>query len=80
MKKKTTFDAAAWDEMMKLYNGWLSYLLTRLGEETVRVPVIDLRRALESLSCRVEREGEAYVIRLNPDREAGIREGDEADG
>ncbi len=63
------------DETLKLYNGWLSYLLKRLGEDTVWVPCGELREALETLSCRVEREGDMYVIHM---RSAGTEEGGKA--
>ncbi len=55
---------AAVEETLRLYDGWLSYLLRRLGETTVRVEAADLREALQTLSCRVERDGSGYVIRL----------------
>ena len=60
-------DKAAWEaaeELMKLYRGWLGYLLSRLGEGEVRVPVLDVSRALDELSCTTVREGDEYVIRL----------------
>ncbi len=56
--------AAAVDEMMHLYNGWLAYLLRRLGVSAMRVERAELEQALAQLSCRVEREGNAYVIRM----------------
>lgn len=54
----------ALDETLRLYGGWLSYLLGRLGESVVRVEADELRHALETLSCRVEKEGSAYVIHM----------------
>ncbi len=71
MKKNATIDAAAFDEVMHLCTGWLAYLLRRLGEDTVRVPADALREALATLSCRVEKDGEAYVIRLATDAADG---------
>ncbi len=55
---------AAMEETLKLYHAWLGYLLTLRGEEVIRVKAADIKRALETLSCAVEREGDEYVIRL----------------
>lgn len=49
---------------MSLYRAWLAYLLTRLGEKIIRVPVSDVSDALKSLRCDATREGEDYVIRM----------------
>ncbi len=65
------YTAAAVEETLRLYDGWLSYLLTRLGTDTVRVEAADLRDALATLSCRVERDGSGYVIHVNDRREGG---------
>ncbi len=62
--KAEAVSVAVLDEMMRLYNGWLSYLLRRLGEQEIRVESEELKAALETLSCRVEREGSGYVIRM----------------
>lgn len=61
---------AAMEETLRLYHAWLGYLLTLQGQEVLRVKAADLRRALESLSCSVSREGEEYVIRLQGGGEA----------
>lgn len=52
-------------QTLSLYHAWLGYLLDRLGQETVRVQVRDIQKALDTLSCQVSREGDAYVIRLH---------------
>ena len=57
-------ESAAVEETIRLYHAWLGYLLTRQGEQVLRVGVEDIRRALDALSCRVTREGEEYVICL----------------
>lgn len=64
MKNRTDALSPAVSETLRLYHGWLSYLLTRLGEETVRVEADDLSRAIRELSCSVSKEGSAYIIRL----------------
>ena len=51
-------------QTLSLYHAWLGYLLDRLGQETVRVQVRDIQKALDTLSCQVSREDDAYVIRL----------------
>lgn len=61
---------AAMEETLGLYHAWLGYLLTRQGEETLRVEVEDIRSALDRFSCTVERDGDAYVIRLATRKEA----------
>ena len=66
--------AAAMEETLRLYHAWLGYLLTQRGEETVRVKAADIKRALESLSCSVAREGDEYVIRLGEGGEAAHEE------
>ncbi len=66
MKPQTTPESmspAGMEEVLHLYGGWLAYLLTRIGEDTIRVPCRDIRQALKTLSCRVSREGDEYVIR-----------------
>ena len=60
---------AAMEEALKLYHAWLGYLLARQGEETLRVKTEDIRGALENFSCSVERDGDAYVIRLQTGKE-----------
>ena len=70
-------DTAARDavyETMRLYHAWIGYLLTRLGEQTVRVQVEDVRRAMDRFQCAVSREGDAYVIRLAESDAALCRE------
>lgn len=57
-------------QTLSLYHAWLGYLLDRLGQKTVRVPAEDIQKALDTLSCQVSREGDAYVIHLHR-REAG---------
>ncbi len=52
------------EELLRLCQGWMAYLLTRLHESCIRVEASELRSALATLSCRVEREDSAYVIRL----------------
>ncbi len=52
------------EETLHLYHAWLGYLLERLGQETVRVSVRDIRQALEGLAVSASREGEMYVITL----------------
>ncbi len=52
-------------ETMRLYHAWIGYLLTRLGERTVRVQVEDIRDAMDRFRCSVSREADAYVIRLD---------------
>ena len=54
-------------ETMRLYHAWIGYLLTRLGERTVRVQVEDIRNAMDRFRCSVSREADAYVIRLGAD-------------
>lgn len=49
---------------MTLYRSWLAYLLLRLDEAEIRVPVADITEALKRLRCDVSREGEAYIIRM----------------
>ena len=51
-------------ETMRLYHAWIGYLLTRLGERTVRVQAEDIRNAMNKFQCSVSREADAYVIRL----------------
>lgn len=53
-------------ETFRLYHAWLGYLLRRLGEAEIRVPVAELTRALGQTSCTARREGEEYVITLTP--------------
>ena len=65
MASRHSDTAAAVAETLRLAHAWLAYLLTRLGEETVRVEAADLRRALDELSCSVSREGNSYVIALH---------------
>lgn len=67
---------SAMDETLRLYHAWLGYLIRRLGEETLRVPVGEIRRALEDFSCTVSREGEDYVITLGGAREEAADGGD----
>lgn len=69
---------AAMEETLKLYHAWLGYLLTQRGEETIRVKTADIKRALESLSCSVAREGDEYVIRLGEGGEAAHEESAES--
>ena len=52
-------------ETMRLYHAWIGYLLTRLGERTVRVQAEDIRASMDKFQCLVSREGDAYVIRLS---------------
>lgn len=52
------------EELMQLYRAWLGYLLSRLDESEVRVPVADISRALAELSCVTVREGDDYVIHI----------------
>lgn len=61
---------AAVEETLKLYHGWLGYLLTLLDADTLRVKAGDITAALDSFSCTVTKEGEEYVIRLNKREEA----------
>ena len=61
---------AAMEETLRLYHAWLGYLLTLRGEEVIRVKAADIKRALETLSCTVAREGEEYIIRLGKGGEA----------
>ncbi len=68
-RKEGTVSLGALNETLYLYNGWLAYLLKRLGEREICVEADELRRALETLSCRVEKvekegNGGAYVIRM----------------
>lgn len=49
-------------EALQLYHAWLGYLLRRLGEQEVRVPVHALTEALGRLTCTVRREDGDYVI------------------
>ncbi len=72
-KKSAAVSVEALDETLRLYNGWLAYLLKRLGEAALRVEAEELRVALDTLSCRVEREGSTYVIYM----ETGAREGED---
>ncbi len=74
-KPAATVPVQAVDEVMRLYNGWLAYLLGRIGEREIRVEAAELTRALETLSCRVEREGDAYVIRLTDGEGRDARDG-----
>ena len=57
------------EEIKMIYDAWLGYLLARQGEETLRVKAEDIRGALENFSCSVERDGDAYVIRLQTGKE-----------
>ncbi len=70
-KTEAAYSAAAVEETLRLYDGWLSYLLNRLGLSTVRVEAEELRAALATLSCRVERDGSGYVIHLGNRAEGG---------
>ncbi len=72
-KSPAVVPQTALDEVLHLYNGWLAYLLRRLGEECVRVEAADLKEALDTLSCRVEREGNGYVISMKPVGASGAR-------
>lgn len=63
--------SAAAEETLALYHAWLGYLLSRLGEETLRVPVADISAALGQLCCSVSREGGEYVIRIGDGGEGG---------
>lgn len=58
-------------ETLRLYHGWLGYLLRRTGEDTLRVKVADITRALDGFTCSVRREGDEYIIDLS---EAGKEE------
>jgi hypothetical protein len=60
---------AAVEETLKLYHGWLGYLLTLVKADTLRVKASDITSALDTFTCTVTREGEEYVIHL------GRREG-----
>ncbi len=52
-------------ETLHICRCWMAYLLTRIGESSIRVEAADLTRALDELSCHVERDGHAYVIQLD---------------
>lgn len=56
---------AAMEETLKLYHGWLGYLLTRMQADTLRVKVGDIQSALDEFSCTVCRDGDEYVIHLS---------------
>ena len=77
-RSRTQVSEAALDETLRLYGGWLAYLLDRLGEDVVRVPAEDLRQALAHFSCGVQKEGDAYVIYI--ERAGDRNEGGNADG
>ena len=57
-------DIAASEEIIRLYHAWLGYLLSRMGEGELRVPVEDIRHALDDLACETAREENDYVIRM----------------
>ena len=59
---------------MRLYHAWIGYLLTRLGERTVRVQAEDIRAAMDKFRCSVSREGDDYVIRLSDPESDPCRE------
>lgn len=61
--------AAAMEETLKLYHAWLGYLLTRQGDEVLRVKTEDIGAALERFVCSVAREGDEYVICLQTGKE-----------
>ena len=71
---------AAVEETLKLYHAWLGYLLTRQGEEVLRVGAGEIRGALEHFSCSVSREGEEYVIRVGKPHGAVADVADTAEG
>lgn len=52
------------EETMALYRAWLAYLLARLGERVIRVPVADVTEALRCMRCNVTRDGDDYIIRM----------------
>lgn len=56
---------AAVEETLKLYHGWLGYLLTLVKADTLRVKASDITSALDTFTCTVTREGEEYVIHLS---------------
>ena len=62
-------NAAAVEETLKLYHAWLGYLLTRQGDDVLRVKAEDIGAALERFVCSVAREGDEYVIRLGAGEE-----------
>ena len=61
---------AAVEETLKLYHGWLGYLLTLVKADTLRVKASDITSALDRFTCTVTREGEEYVIHLERGEEA----------
>ena len=61
---------AAVEETLKLYHGWLGYLLTLVKADTLRVKASDITAALDRFTCTVTREGEEYVIHLERGEEA----------
>ncbi len=63
-RRAASVSLSAVEETLRLYDGWLAYLLTRLGENTLRVEAAALSEALRTLHCRVERDGSGYVIHL----------------
>lgn len=65
-------------ETFHLYHAWLGYLLRRLGEAEIRVPVAELTRALGETSCAARREGNEYVITLTPQEGEVVHGGSQA--
>ncbi len=64
MSKQETVTPAM-EETLRLSYAWIAYLLKRLGEDPLRVDAADLKNALETLSCGVCKDGDAYVITLS---------------
>ena len=55
-------DISAYEELLRVYGAWLGYLLSRLGEEKIRVGVSEISHELDTVCVRAWREGEEYVI------------------
>ena len=69
-RKPSAPRAQAADELLRLYHAWFAVLLRRIGQNTLRIGVHEIRDALRGPACTVSREGDAYVIRFGgTDRE-----------
>ena len=63
---------AAVDELVHLYEAWLSLLLLRLNAREIRVSADELSHALAHMRCTVSKEAYDYVIRMAEPCEADL--------
>jgi hypothetical protein len=59
-------DASAYEQLMKVYGAWLGYFLCKLGKGEYRVSVGEISADLDKVSVSAWREGDEYVIRIDP--------------